>query len=578
MAFRPHRGYTIHNGYIIYTRGKDNPHPAWQGVYKNAIAEGNRIAPIFDPDDINEEVGERLIALGNNEFIKEKALLEAAGITIENEQDIKKFIEQFNSILQGTKNFEKAVARLDSALKHPEIAARAPTIVSWFSSYLTSSLNSVISPYITNNRKTLESKDFSQWENDLMKSPDGLIDKAINLALEKMLNRMEEKEGKELYGDSETWKAYYEAIQQIQNFNEDFKKMIKSKLDFDVLAKMFNNKKAKINLKSKNGRYGVSTFIGSEAGLNLKNGKKSRQLAGSVQEYIELIADSMGIGMQEAMNSGGKVFENEKMKTDNVTIYSFEASVNVDNLAQNIANKLNESLLDNDSLINASKTMKDFYNNNLSKLNNTFIVYGSTKSYSLSDSFRGFHNGGEGSLEKIPEVLEGANITSVNKAKDFIYKVYNTAKYAIYSDKREQLTEELKKSIMAAAANLLFDDWSTIGEENLQGGAQCIHALQLEGIRIPLSVFLKATGYAIKNTSKDMERYFKVNLKVLESAREEWAPEGKTVFSGDEKGEHWYTQIYEAWEAQAQDARDAGIYSIKFLTNFKTIIRQWIDV
>jgi hypothetical protein len=45
---------------------------------------------------------------------------------------------------------------------------------------------------------------------------------------------------------------------------------------------------------------------------------------------------------------------------------------------------------------------------------------------------------------------------------------------------------------MSAVAELLFDDWSTLGE--VRGGARAIHVLQLEGLQIPSSVFFIAAG------------------------------------------------------------------------------------
>jgi hypothetical protein len=50
--------------------------------------------------------------------------------------------------------------------------------------------------------------------------------------------------------------------------------------------------------------------------------------------------------------------------------------------------------------------MKDFYEQYLSKLDNSFIVYGSTKSYSLSESFRGFHGGGKRNLSDAVSIIQ----------------------------------------------------------------------------------------------------------------------------------------------------------------------------
>jgi hypothetical protein len=67
--------------------------------------------------------------------------------------------------------------------------------------------------------------------------------------------------------------------------------------------------------------------------LNLRNEKKSRSLGGSVQEYIESIINSIGLAAQSAASSGGRVFSAEKMKTDNVTLYSYSEKIGDPNLA-----------------------------------------------------------------------------------------------------------------------------------------------------------------------------------------------------------------------------------------------------
>ena len=54
-------------------------------------------------------------------------------------------------------------------------------------------------------------------------------------------------------------------------------------------AKKKNGDKA-INVYSKNGQYGISTFIKSVNGLNFDNGRRSRSIGGSIQEPITQIA------------------------------------------------------------------------------------------------------------------------------------------------------------------------------------------------------------------------------------------------------------------------------------------------
>lgn len=561
--------YTVQDGQLIYTRGEKNPSIIWRNIYQRAVSEANNIKSIYNSDTINTEVGARLISLGEAEFQKEKALLEKVGFSLKDENDIKEFIAKFNEVLIGKKNFEKVVERINFALDHKETAARAPTQASWFVGYLTSSLNQNIVTFIKNNLETLRKGDYSEYINIL----DDIIDKSIDEALKKMLDKMEEKKGKELYGDSETWKAYYEASQLMTGFNKSFKEMLKSKLPFDNLKAIFDKGVIALN-KQKKEQWGVTKFIKSKNGLNLTSGRKTRSLGGSVDEFINIIATSMGEAVKNSASSQ-IVLRNEINKTDTISLFVFEESIEVEQIAETLARGIDEALNDNDSLNGAARRLKEYYDQNLSKLNNSFVVYGNAKSYSLSNTFRGFHNGGARSLEDLPQILSSAKVCNSNEARNFVYKLYNTAKYAIYENERESLTEEGKKIIMSAMANLLFDDWVTIGEQNMNG-AQAIHVLQLEEAQIPLSVFLKASGKAIQNASQDMEKFFKVSLNIVKSAVPEWAADGAKLPVTASKGSDVFEEINKYWQQQAEIAAAQSTFTTTFFSNFKSIIGKWI--
>lgn len=570
LATEDKKNYTVQDGYIIYTRGKDNPSPIWRYVYDRAVREAASIKPIFNSGRINTEIGDKLKGLGEAEAAKERALISAAGIEITSDADEREFVQKFNQVLIGKKNYEKALERINYAL-NTSGKTRAPSISSWFGGYLTTALNEKIKGFINREgeKEKLLSGDYSDWEESF----DDIINRAILSAVDKMLKDMERKPNKELYGDSETWRAYYEAWKALDGLDQDFIMMIRSKLNnFDGIRDIFSNMaEKKIDLNNVKNK-GISSFIKSGKGLNLGSEKKSRGLGGSVQEFLENVANSMGEGVQKSASSGHKVMQSEILKTDNIQIFSYERDIDVDEFAQGIVEEINDELLHNTSLNNAARTLKDYYNNNLSRLNNTFIVYGSTKSYSLADSFRGFHNGGRRKLSELPELLESAKVATSTEAQDFIYKLYNTAKYAIYEDERNSLTEEGKKVIMSAMANLLFDDWETIGDTEVSG-AKSIHVLQLEGIQVPLSSFLKAAGQAVLDTAADMEQYFHVSLSVLPSAKEEWANpyNGRIPITGNPKDD-----IQRAWNEQREAAINESFFTTTFLSNFKTLIGKLI--
>ena len=66
--------------------------------------------------------------------------------------------------------------------------------------------------------------------------------------------------------------------------------------------------------------------------------------------------------------------------------------------------KAYDEMKNTESLLEATKIIDKFWEENLSKLdNNNFIVYGSTKAYSLDSS--GFHAGGKRSFEDAKAIL-----------------------------------------------------------------------------------------------------------------------------------------------------------------------------
>ena len=552
---------TIQNGYVIYTRGADSDSPYWKRVHEKAVAEAGSIQPLYSKDqDRGKAAGEYLLSLGQAEQAKEISLIQqATGNSNIGTEDIKIFIQNFNEILMGKQQFQATITRLRAALSKPNQGkdSRAPTIASWFSNALGTALNQNLNAFTSQNIDSLIAQDFSVWENQI----DSIINKSIDDAFKNLLTKMEDKMGKEIYGTQSSWKEIYEASQQMQGFNQYFQQMIRSKIDFDKIKNIFQNEGVKITNKT---HRGFRKLIDSQSGLNLRNEKKSRSLGGSVQEYIESIINSIGLAAQSAASSGGRVFSAEKMKTDNVTLYSYSEKIGDPNLAQRITDQLNEEMNASNSLQDSVNIMENYWNNYLSKLDNSFIIYGSTKAYSMSSSFAGFHGGGERSLEDAKAIIAQAGFGS--SVDDFINLAYNTGNGAIFSDQREEVMAQLETALSAAVANLLFDDWVSIGQTS--GGTSAIHVLELNGLKVPLSVFLIAAGKAMMAASNDTKKIVRIKVKLPTSYL---YPEPIET-----KGGHM-SEIIAAWNEQAATSKKEASFSLTFLKNFKELISEWIS-
>lgn len=557
--------YRIVDGYVHYIRGAESNSPYWRMVNESGIEEAQNIENLYSGElDNYVQAGERLISLGKQERAKEIALInEATGNKFSSDEEIKEFIKKFNEVLIGSKQFQAAIDRLKHALSKETQGKnyRAPTAASWFTSKLNTTLSRNINNFIKRNEQDLINKDFSAWEREF----DNIIDKSIEQAFKEMLTKIEKTSKKELYGNKDTWGEVFQASRTIQGFDKYFIELIRNRIDFNKIKKIFKDNQIKLKNKKQTG---VNKYIKNTLGFE---GKNSRSIAGNVQEVIMNVMEELGEAAQSATSHGHIVFKSGMMSTDNVSLYSYSAEINTEQQVQNLLNELNQTMDMNESLIDAANVMKQFYDNHLSKLDKSFIVYGSTKSYALTESFtHGFSKGGEQPLEHIIPYLEQAKLGDKDKVNKFIKAAYNTANGAILSDKRMFFTEQLKAAIMSSIAELLFDDWITIGEVNK--GAQSIHVLQLEGLEIPLSVLLIATGEAMKNTAQDMNKLVKVNIKLPEKIIYDKPIVVPSELEGREIGKF----MLEKWNEQRETAQREATFNVHFLVNFKTIIRKWI--
>ena len=182
--------------------------------------------------------------------------------------------------------------------------------------------------------------------------------------------------------------------------------------------------------------------------------------------------------------------------------------------------------------------------------------------YSLGSNFSGFHNGGSMPLESLPSYIAEAGL-SVGNAQDFLVTAYNTVDGAIYASLRGTVENQLKLILTAAAAKLMFDDFSTIGVENIGGSTgQAIHAFALEGVYLPSSYLFTQLGEALASAAKDYTKWVNVRVNI-----------GFKNSSYPTNGPDDYVKpaIIDAWNKNIASAQAMSNFSVKFLSNFKTI-------
>ena len=536
---------------------------AIQQIGKARINYDENTAPL-------EQLGARMIALGQAERAKEISLLQHALPDFNfNMISDTELITKLNELIRGKEQFKYALDRIKNAIQLGSKKAKTtgsdfkglgPSMASVFLSYLGTEMTNLFNGFVKQLDARRPVKEWGQYLEDN-------FDKAIDKAMTKMLEKSKiGKEVDKLYGDAEQWRSIGEAYRLLQPFQEQFRGMIRNKIGFEELKLAFangNNANIIARAQQKYTKSGFRTMLDK----NFKWKSRQASIGGSVAEYLEvLIANAMAKG-GTITDRATKVMEGEKIRTDSVDVFQFD--IEGEFSAQELVDELNRTMLDVTSLSNAAEKLDEFYQKNLQNLDDTFIIYTSTKNYSLGAGFSGFHNGTALPLNRLPDYIDAAGIDT-DLGMDFVYTAYNTLPTAIYEDEREEIKESIENILISAAAKLMFDDWQTIGVPN--SGAKSIHVFDLDGIIIPSSLLFIRLGTAMQAAAKEMRSWVSVRVKLPTTVLYhpgDWTSLGST-------NEEIKQGIYHKWKEQFQAAEKESAFSVKFLYNFKTLMSQLI--
>lgn len=573
----PHQDMS--KGYVAYSweAGSDHGHH-WAADFwerrRSKLVDALGTASTSYTDNLPElsAIAGRITAMGEAERAKEDAFIRAnlpdfdfSGIQ---EED---YITVITSIVQGEKQFKYALDRIKAAIDlGKETKANgekyknlAPTMSALFMSYLTTA----VTARFRDITKALPlTQGVVQWKANL----DQIIDESIDEAMRRMLEESEVREGNKLdqiYGDSKQWKEIGEAYRSLESFQKQMKKMIKTQLDLDKLRTFFDDKIGKdVYKKTRRNKKKTGGFAEK---IGWKSQQLSNNIGGNVQEYIVTLVEEALPKGATITERGSTVMQGKTMKIDAMQFFQYTAEVdaNLNNLFYEMEGYLSQAT----SLQNAAERFQQFYDRNLAGLSKeNFYTVSNIKMGSLGSGFSGFHNGGKIQLSELGNYIAAAGIDA-GKAQDFINVAYNTLSGAIFEDRRKEVTEDIKRIIIGAAARLLFDDWSTIGVENT--GTQILNFFNINGIIIPSSYFLIGLGNAMQKAAQEMNNvsnsWFSVSEFHLPTTvvyqQGAWRNFGDT-------NEQIKKGIWNAWNKQAETAAKESYFVTKFLYNFKSII------
>ena len=198
---------------------------------------------------------------------------------------------------------------------------------------------------------------------------------------------------------------------------------------------------------------------------------------------------------------------------------------------------------------------------------NQFILQISDKSYSINDTFRkqygGFTAQGNISLNNLEKIFSGMQVKLENGTMEqLLFALAHIGENVLTQKDGEQAAE---KYLATKIAYFMFDDIGIDEVENSLGANfvdGAIHIFNLNGVYIPLSVYLNALYKALKQTeNNNYEDYAKVDI--LDDNKVDYVSEN--LLTRDK------------WEQVQQKRYNQNLISVHFMGNFREIIKQMIN-
>lgn len=563
--------YPVPSSSVVHLRVSSNAFWERRRNYAVNQMQGRFNADLGVPDDI---------ALGNNFIIfawkeRQKEIELIRRLMPDFAEDIdtndKNFIQNFNEILLGKERTKDLLNRFAKIMNNEENTRTdktlAPHVGSFFLGKFQTTLSSRINQFINSNYELLitDAKAFSaKWDSYFNQ----MVDQSINEAV-RAIFQMKPRNEKEriLFGEKEVWKDLLDLYNSSSFFSNSFRKHIKAKLG-NNLQDIKKNIMNEVNFN----KFGPNRRRGSHTGVSTLVGKKitttSYALAGSVLE--ELIGGFSMSGVITAKGTqvtvGARNVTGEKNITDTIQLFSFSGQVNISDL-ERLTQDLDSSISKSKNLGEVHDNIQDFYDRNLKELDESFIIYTSAKSRTMGSSFNDFSNGGTQPLHNLEKFISEAGL-SVSNFDDFLWTAYNALPGAIGQNYAPSVIDNATKALYAAGAKLFFDDYQTLGVENLEsGGINAIHVFNINGLYLPSSIFFERVGLALTEAG-NVKQYMNVSVKLpstLISVKATGANDAEKKAS-----------VCEFWQKQIDTAKEEASFHISFLSNFFGLLSELI--
>ena len=309
---------------------------------------------------------------------------------------------------------------------------------------------------------------------------------------------------------------------------------------------------------------------------------------GAMRRAIELTAAPQGGYIYEVISGFMQGFAvNSNISTSRISdkgttdLLTVKVDFDYQDMVQQKVEELQYGVSDKAEAVERMTRFTEFLRDNVGE---GFVIYGNAKSYRLdrlSDKEKYFQ-GGTRNIEQLPSFMAQYDIPI---SEDTVELIINTIPGAILENDNT-VPEFLTKALAGQVAKLLFDDWTTIGDQG--GSFNAIHVFNLSGITVPLSYLLEKMAEAAEETSEELmanpTSYIQVQFNLPSSIKFQTSQETtffiqKNITYDLQKGikrGRGNGRLQQAWQAQSEEALKST-FGINFLSNFNSLLNQLME-
>ena len=581
----------FNSGWIFYDdKNNSDTDSMWENVRKagcdDAKAAYDFLSQTYSKDRLSSELKEyskTIELLASNEKEKENRIMkEIYGVKGGfDSYEGAEFLRKFNENLIGEDRFLATIKRLEVAIKKGG-KLRAPSQSVNFVSNFTSELNKEL--------ETMYQRKVSPEE--LMEMDwKAFIKECGSRAIDRTFTDFEKKNA--LFGGPEDYVGLAEEIKTDKNFWDFIQSYLKvEEIQQTAINKFIENEKRKSGeykgknnrkLKEKKIKINDAFKIVTEDNKLVKNELFDRMIGGLLHEFEIIKELQLEIGEKGTKVSSSTIKSNIGT-TDGVVVASKKYTIDL----EKIMNAFQEAMDGGSQPEIASSLKKLEHSFEGKKYSNVFVIFTSSKLYSLGDSFRGFHKTAK--VADITKLIDEMGFDSYtwtpggkSRFGSQLVSVYlNEMNGAtLGKDEYREDTKRILTILLAAqAAKLLFSDSTLIGQLG-DKNTQKIHLFDLDGVIIPLSTILYKLARAFKdfNGEQVIGADFSVdNLNIGKLSIR--YPKGKEFKKGEGRyglGNSDKINFNECWRQQRDEAKSKATFRIRFATDFKKQIQEIIN-